>query len=64
MQSNIFFIGNTGAGKSCCISYLYGCEMERVDPTTIPGLVAMEDVVVVSDSSALKLPNVEIGHEA
>lgn len=42
----IVFIGNTGAGKSTFVNYLYGCTMQRVQPQSL-GLEGTGRIVVV-----------------
>src|SRR5690348_7604266 len=44
-------IGNTGAGKSTFINYLYGCEMLRKSPKEL-GVTGTEKIVVVKSRSA------------
>ena len=42
----IIFIGNTGAGKSTTINYLYGCTMELKSPKEL-GIKGFEDLITV-----------------
>ena len=42
----IIFIGNTGAGKSTFVNYLYGCKMVRKDPAQL-GITGLDKVVIV-----------------
>lgn len=58
----IFFLGNTGAGKSTTINYLHGCTMEAVKKKDI-GLKGAGKVVRVKPDSEIKeLKSIAIGH--
>jgi energy-coupling factor transporter ATP-binding protein EcfA2 len=54
----LFFLGNTGSGKSTLINYLVGCEMEKREGADFG---ALEDVVVVKETSSIK-ECAKIGH--
>jgi len=45
-QDVVIFIGNTGAGKSTTINYLYGCTMEQKSPKEL-GIKGFDKVIVV-----------------
>ena len=47
----VIFIGNTGAGKSTAVNYLYGCEMELKKPKDL-GIKGFEKVVVVKSKAS------------
>jgi predicted GTPase len=50
-KNMIIFIGNTGAGKSTTVNYLYGCTMITKSPAEL-GLKGLEDIVVVQPVSS------------
>lgn len=56
----VVVIGNTGAGKSTFVNWLYGCKMARVSRKTI-GIGGIGSVVVVDKGSSVK-EVMAIGH--
>jgi len=47
----VIFIGNTGAGKSTTVNYLYGCEMQLQSPEELK-IERFEDVITVKPKIA------------